>query len=92
MSSYALDLSRRARDFLDGLQPKQFKQVAHSVLSLQRDPFPHDSKHLAGHPGFRLVDIGENRVCYRVEGGIIQVAVVAKRSDDAVYRELARVT
>jgi mRNA interferase RelE/StbE len=62
------------------------------MLALLRDPYPADCKHLSGHPGFRRVDIGEYRICYEViTGGIIKVAVVGARNDDAVYKELKRV-
>lgn len=85
-----LNLSKSARAFLDGLQPKQFKQVTSQILRLQADAYPHDAKHLAGNPGYRRIDCGEFRVCYRVEQEIIFVVVVGKRNDDAVYRDLAR--
>lgn len=87
MSSLALDLSKRAYDFLFDLQPKQCKQVARQIHSLSKDPYPHDSKHLSGHPGFHRIDVGEFRVCYTVDNQIVKIAVVARRNDDAVYRE-----
>ena len=85
-----LDLSRDARDFLSDLQAKQFKQVTSKIHDLLRDPFPADAKHLAGHPGFRRIDSGEFRVCYKVNDKIICVVVVGKRNDDEVYRDFSR--
>ena len=86
-----IDLTRRAHDFLKDLQPKQFKQVTNKILSLLRDPYPQDCKHLAGHPGFRRVDVGEFRVCYETSDNVVRIAVVGRRNDDAVYKELNRV-
>ncbi len=86
-----IDLTRRALDFLNDLQPKQFKQVTNSILSLLRNPYPEDCKHLSGHTGFRRIDIGEFRVCYEVSDGIVRIVVVGRRNDDAVYKELKRV-
>jgi mRNA interferase RelE/StbE len=86
-----IDLTRRAQKFLGDLQPKQFKQVTSRILSLMREPYPADCKHLSGHPGFRRIDIGEYRVCYEVNNGTVRVAVVGARNDDAVYKELQRV-
>lgn len=83
-----LDLTNQARKFLDTLPPKQFKQVGSKVMGLLREPYPNDCKHLSGHPGFRRVDIGEYRICYKVADLIIRVVVVAKRNDDAVYKQL----
>ncbi len=91
MTSLALNLSNNARGFLEGLQPKQFKQVASRILALPRDPYPADCKHLSGHPGFRRIDVGEFRVCYKVDGDAVLVAVAAKRNDDAAYRKLDRI-
>jgi len=85
-----IDLTRRALDFLKELQPKQFKQVTNKILSLSRDPYPQDCKHLAGHPGFRRVDVGEFRVCYEASDNFVRIAVVGRRNDDAAYKELNR--
>lgn len=91
MSSLALDLSKRAYDSLFGLEPKQCKQVAKQIHGLTKDPYPHDSKHLSGHPGFHRIDVGEFRVCYMVDNHIVKIVVVGRRNDDAAYRELNRV-
>ena len=85
-----LSLGNKARKALDDLEPKQFKQVAARIFGLQREPHPHDAKHLAGHPGYRRIDVGEFRICYRLNGEIIEVPVVARRNDDAAYRQLNR--
>ncbi|MDP2278117.1 MAG: type II toxin-antitoxin system RelE/ParE family toxin [Nitrospirota bacterium] len=85
------DLTHRARKYLDDLQPKQFKQVTNRILSLSKDPYPADCKHLSGHPGFRRIDIGEYRICYEVKNGTIYVSVVGARNDDAVYKEFQRI-
>jgi mRNA interferase RelE/StbE len=86
-----LDLSRRAQAFLKDLQPKQFKQVTNKIISLLRNHYPEDCKHLAGHPGFRRIDAGEFRVCYEVANGVVRVVVVGLRNDGAVYKELNRI-
>jgi mRNA interferase RelE/StbE len=85
-----LDLSKSARDFLADLQAKQVKQVTVKIFDLLREPFPQDAKHLSGYPGYRRIDAGEFRMCYKVVGEIIRIVVVGKRNDDAVYKELAR--
>lgn len=85
-----LDLSKDARDFLDNLQPKQFKQVATKIHDLIRDPSPTNAKHLSGYPGYKRIASGEFRICYRVNDDVIYVAVVGKRNDDEVYRTLSR--
>jgi len=86
---FRLDLTKKAIAFLDKLPPKQFKQVSRKVFSLMANPKPYDSKKLKGSP-YRGTDIGEYRILYRVEDDVLKVAVVGKRNDSAVYRELAR--
>ena len=64
-----LDLALRAVRFLESLPPKHFRQVVTALLRLLRDPFPHDSLQLHGHPSHRI-DVGEDRVVYRLEGDL----------------------
>ncbi len=54
-------LSKVARDFLDTLPPKQFRQVVTTAFRLLSEPYPHDSKQLKGYP-YHSVNIGEYRV------------------------------
>jgi mRNA interferase RelE/StbE len=86
---FRLDLTPKAIAFLDKLPPKQFKQVSKKIFSLMANPKPHDSKELKGFP-YRGTDIGEYRIIYRVEEDVLKIALVGKRNDSAVYRELAR--
>ena len=84
-----LDLTRKAVAFLDKLPPKQFKQVSTKIFSLMANPKPHDSKELKGYP-YAGTDVGEYRIIYRVEEDVLKIALVGKRNDSVVYRELAR--
>lgn len=84
-----LDITKKTIAFLDKLPPKQFKQVSKKIFSLMANPKPHDSKELKGYP-YRRTDIGEYRIIYRIEEDLLKIALVGKRNDSAVYRELAR--
>ncbi len=84
-----LDLTSKAIAFLDKLPPKQFKQVSTKIFSLMANSKPHDSKELKGYP-YRGTDIGEYRIIFRVEEDVLKIALVGKRNDSAVYRELTR--
>lgn len=85
-----IDMTRQARNFLEDLQSKQFKQVTKRIISLLENPYPEDCKHLSGHPGVRRIDVGEYRVCYRVSEKVVFVIVVGPRNDSAVYNMLRR--
>jgi mRNA interferase RelE/StbE len=78
--------------YLDGLESKQYRQVTRRIHSLGRDAFPHDAKHLSNNPGCRRIDVGDFRVCYRVDQDVVLVIAVGRRNDDNVYRELDRIS
>jgi len=84
-----LDLTGRSMKFLEALPPKQFRQLVKNIFALMDVPHPPDSRSLAGYP-FRRADIGEYRIIYRVDQETLKVALIGKRNDDEVYRELAR--
>ena len=85
---YALRLTKSAEKELYQLQPKQFKQVAQKIFSLQENPLPQDSKLLKGKSGFYQVDQGEFRILYTITEDEVQIFRVGKRNDDEVYRNL----
>jgi mRNA interferase RelE/StbE len=85
---YALRLTKSAEKDLFDLQPKQFKQVAKKIFSLQGEPRPQDCKQLEGYPGGYRADQGEYRILYTIEEGEVRVFRVGKRNDDEVYQNL----
>jgi len=84
-----LALTKNTLTSLDKLPPKQFKQISNKTFSLMKNPKPHDSKELKGHP-YRGTDIGEYRIIYRVEEDVLKITLVGKRNDSAVYKKLTR--
>jgi mRNA interferase RelE/StbE len=73
------------------MQPKHARQVLMKLLDLCVDPSPLDSKLLKGTTGeFQRVDSGEYRIIYRVHGELLHVALIGKRNDDEVYKEMKR--
>jgi len=80
-------VSRKAQKFLDGLPPKQFRQIIRKVFALLEDPRPHDSEELRGYPFLRN-DVGEYRIIYDVQGDTLRLIVIGKRNDEEVYRQL----
>ena len=80
-------VSKKVQKFLDGLPPKQFRQIIRKVFALLENPRPHDSEELRGYPFFRS-DVGEYRIIYDVQGDTLRLIVVGKRNDEEVYRQL----
>jgi len=86
-----LDIKPKAVKFIKSLPPKHQRQVKDSILALQENPTPHDSKKLVGYEQYYRTDIGEYRIIYRHEKNKIAVILVGKRNDDAVYRIMKRI-
>jgi len=87
----SLDLTRQARDFLNQLDPKQFRQVVKKILGLMEDPRPSDAQALKGYPFWRA-DIGEYRIIFVLDPDTesLKVPLIGNRNDGAVYDELRR--
>jgi mRNA interferase RelE/StbE len=84
-----LSITKQAIKFFRLLPAKQYRQVFNKILALMEDPEPPDSSQLIGYP-YRRADIGEYRIIYRVEEDCLKVALVGKRNDDEIYRQLSR--
>lgn len=82
-----LDITKHVLKYFRSLPAKQYRQVFNKVLALMEDPEPPDSSPLIGYP-YRKADIGEYRIVYRVEEDCLKVALIGKRNDDEVYRQL----
>jgi mRNA interferase RelE/StbE len=82
-----LDLSHKARRFLDTLDAKQFRQILKKILALSQDPLPPDSETLSGS-GFHRADIGEYRIIYSFTKEVLTVDDVGNRNDGRIYRHL----
>lgn len=89
-----IDPSRQAQKFLQELQqgsPKHARQLAHKLQALREDPAPPDAASMKGKAAtWWRVDAGEYRIVYRVEADTLKVAVIGRRNDAAVYRQLER--
>jgi mRNA interferase RelE/StbE len=82
-----LSLSRASVRFLDTLPPKQYRQVARKIVMLMADPQPADAERLKGYE-YSRVTVGEYRIIFEVQGGVLRVVAIGKRNDDEVYRRL----
>lgn len=82
-----LNITKQVLKFFRPLPAKQYRQIFNKILALMEDPEPPDSSPLVGYP-YRRADIGEYRIVYRVEEDCLKVALIGKRNDDEVYRQL----
>jgi mRNA interferase RelE/StbE len=86
---HQIKLHKQAVKFIGGLPPKQQRQIATSLLSLQKNNQPQDAKKLHGYDYYR-VDCGEYRIIYNWDDTTISVYIIGKRNDGDVYRKLNR--
>jgi len=83
--------SKAAVRFIQDLPAKQFRQIWLKVLGLLTEPFPNDSSKLQGYDFYR-VDFGEYRIIYQVvDNTTLDLILIGKRNDDAVYKQLKRI-
>ncbi len=84
--------SRVAVKFIEDLPAKQFRQAWLKVLDLLANPYPTDTSKLQGYDYYR-VDFGEYRIVYQViEETTLELILIGKRNDDAVYKPLKRLS
>ena len=84
-----IKLHKQATKFVGVLPPKQQRQIATALISLQQNTKPQDSKKLQGYDYYR-VDCGEYRIIYNFDETIVSVYIIGKRNDGDVYRKLQR--
>ena len=83
-----LNVHKDVTNVLENLPLKLFKQVTLRLLELRINPKPHDYKHLKYHPGCFRIDSGDYRICYKINGNVVEVILVGPRND--VYKKLER--
>lgn len=83
--------SKQVIKFLNKAHPKHAKQIARKLIELQDNPFPHDSVQLKGkYSQFHRADIGEYRIIYFCNDGVLFVPIIGKRNDGEVYKLFSR--
>ncbi|QQR65226.1 type II toxin-antitoxin system RelE/ParE family toxin [Candidatus Kaiserbacteria bacterium] len=86
---HQIKLHKQVAKFVVGLPPKQQRQIAAALISLQENNLPQDAKKLQGYPYYRI-DCGEYRIIYNWDDVMINVYVIGKRNDGDVYRKFQR--
>ena len=82
-----LSLSKASVRFLDTLPPKQYRQVTRKIIMVMANPQPTDAERLKGYD-YSRVTVGEYRVVFDVQGGVLRVIAIGKRNDGEEYRRL----
>jgi mRNA-degrading endonuclease RelE of RelBE toxin-antitoxin system len=87
--SYEVRLSRKAEQYIDGLQKRDARIVARILQKLAESPRAGAEK-LSQNPSFWRVHAGNHRIIYLIldDRKLIVVALVRNRKD--AYRDLAK--
>ncbi len=84
-----LKLDRSVDRFFARVNPKHGRQIAEKIQLLRNNPKPQDSKQLYGYNYLRA-DSGEYRIIYNFTEDTLYIALIGKRNDDEVYKQLKR--
>ena len=92
--AYIIEFTPAAEKFLikatKGNRPL-LKKIDQVLLSLAENPFPSNSKQLAGEdPPLYRVRIGDYRILYQIQDGVLVILVVHFGHRKDVYRFLKR--
>ncbi len=79
---YVIELSERAQKFLDRFDEYVKERIKKSLKKLELNPIPHDVKFIRRVNGNKLfrIRIGNYRVLYVVEGELVLITKIDKRS------------
>lgn len=83
-----IDTKSRATKFIKTLPKKHRRQIKDYILKFQKQPVPHDSKHLTGYKPYMRADCGEYRIIYRFDNkkDLVTIVLIGKRNGDEVYK------
>lgn len=85
--AYAIQFKPAALRQLEKLPRSAQRRISEKIGMLRDDPFPAGCKKLAGIPEGWRVRVGDYRVVYQVQPGILLVLVLAVGHRREVYRQ-----
>lgn len=85
MSHYRIELRPAAVKALRKIEPSDRKRLQGAIRLLGEDPRPPGARALQGRPGLR-VRVGNYRILYTVDDGVLLVVVVAVGHRRDVYQ------
>jgi mRNA interferase RelE/StbE len=83
---YAIQFKPAALRQLEKLPRPVQKRIGAKIEALRDDPFPAGSKKLSGLPDTWRVRVGDYRIVYQVQRGILLILVLAVGHRREVYR------
>ena len=84
--AYRIEVAPRAVRELRALPQAVRRRVGRRILALARDPRPYGSRKLEGMEDLYRLRVGDYRVVYRIEDGVLLVLIVRVRHRRDAYR------
>lgn len=85
---FRVEYDQRAVKELSKLDRKAARRVHAAVLALASDPRPPGCRQLASHPGLWRIRVGDYRVVYTIDDGVLVVLVLRVGHRGSVYNKL----
>lgn len=82
---YQVVIEKQAQKQLAKISPPYFQSIVEALQNLAADPRPHGYKKLKNRTGFRI-RIGDYRIIYNIEDGILTVFVLLIGHRRDVYK------
>ena len=85
---YSVDLTTTADKELSRIrrgQPRDAERLEDAMVALSEDPHPTGCTPLTGLSGVLRIRVGDYRICYTVDEGVLVVLVLLIRTRDDVY-------
>ncbi len=83
MTQYKIVIRKSAEKFIEKQPPKQQKRILEAIMKL---PYDGDIKSYKGHDGYFRLRVGDYRVIYTVDHGILTVTVTSADNRGQVYK------
>lgn len=82
---YTIIIKKKVKKFLDSLSPRERQRIVSAVSDL---PNGEDIKPIRGHNGLLRLRVGDYRIIYTVDHGILTVYVVDAGNRGDIYKSL----
>jgi mRNA interferase RelE/StbE len=86
MVSYRVEFARAAEKDLRRIDAQRVPKIVAAVEALASNPLPEGCKKLAGSERTYRIRVGDYRVLYEIEQGVLVVLVIRIRHRKDVYR------
>jgi len=90
---YSVDLTTTADKELSRIrrgQPRDAERLEAGMVALSENPHPSGCTPLVGLPGVWRIRVGDYRICYTIDEGVLLILVLLIRTRDDVYPQLKR--